>query len=50
MDGDVLADDDRVFVGLRKEITLEIGMAKVGGVGHIDVGHSAAGRLIDRVQ
>ncbi len=42
-----LVDDDRLLVGLGEEIALEVGVARAGRVGHVDVGDPALGSLVD---
>ena len=41
-----LVDDQRLFVHLREEHAVEVGVAGVGGVRQVDVAHLAAGRLV----
>ena len=47
---EALVDDDRVLVRLREEVALEVGVARAGGVGHVDVGDAPAGGLVDLAQ
>ena len=42
-----LVDDDRLLVGLREEVALEVGVARAGRVGHVDVGDPPLGPLVD---
>ena len=45
-----LVDDDRLAVGLREEVALEVGVAGAGGVRHIDVRDAPVRRLGDLAQ
>src|SRR2546427_448631 len=45
-----LVHDDGLAVGLGEEVALEIGVAEVGGVGHVDVGHPTLRGLGDLAQ
>ena len=42
-----LVDDDRLLVGLREEVALEVFIPRSGRVGHVDVGDAALGPLVD---
>ena len=47
---EALVDDDGVLVRLRIEVALEIGVAGLGGVGHVDVRDAPAGCRVDLLQ
>ena len=42
-----LVEHQRLLVELRVEVAVEVGVARAAGVGHVDIGHLAAGEFVD---